>query len=412
MLGAVERTLFIRPLREREIGLTTFLRRGAEIVIADHPSSDLFGLADRQIPVASPPEAFRCGGMAQIEDRIVRFHRRFPLSAITADFDYLLPSVGRLNDRLGLRGHTEATATVCASKTLQRAALEAAGVPGPGWRSFATRAGLSAAAEDLGFPLVVKPADRSNSAAVSYVAGHGELDRAYAAAAEQSWTGEHLAEQYLDGPEVSVEAITFRGRTEVVAVTDKEIGHPPRFLKLGAEVPSQLPPDVLRRVREVSVAAVEALGITDSPTHTELRITGDGPKVVEVNARIGGLFLAQMVRAATGVNLYDAWFDVLHGRPPRLRPTKSAVAVRRCVSDGVGEVEAVRVGAQPIDFAERHLLTGCQVKPGMTLRHAEDNFDVRAVHIACAPSREEAIEAAEKFAGTLDIRLRQPQPQS
>ncbi|WP_435157397.1 ATP-grasp domain-containing protein [Amycolatopsis sacchari] len=403
------RTLFIRPLRERELGLTTFLRRGAEIVIADHPSSDLFGLADRQIPVPSPPEAFRNGGMAEIEERVVAFARRFPLTAVTADFDYLLPLVGRLNDRLGLRGHTGASGTVCASKVRQRAALDAAGVPSPGWRPFTTRAELSAAARELGFPLVVKPGDRSNSAAVRYVAREAELDGAYAAAVEQSWTGEYLVEQYLDGPEVSVEAITFRGCTEVIAVTDKEIGQPPRFLKLGAEVPSRLPSDVLDGVREVAVAAVAALGVTDSPSHTELRITAEGPKVVEVNARVGGLFLAQMVQAATGVNLYDAWFDVVHGRPPRLAPTRSAVAVRRCVSDGAGEVAAVDVGTQPVEEAERHVLTRCHVKPGAVLKPAEDNFDVRAVHVAAAPTREEAVAAAERLVGTLGIRVRELQ---
>lgn len=398
--------LYLRPLREREIGITTFARRGAEIVVADHPASELFGLGDRQIPVDSLLDAFQNGTMAAIEDRILKFNDRFPFTAITADFDYLLPTVGRLNDRLGLRGHTEATASVCADKRSQRGRLDDAGIPQPAWRSFTSQAELSTAARELGFPVVVKPADRSNSAAVCYAGTDADLDAAHAAVVDQSWTGQYLAEAYLDGPEVSVEAITFRGVTEVVAVVDKEIGHPPRFLKLGAEVPSAHPAGVLASVREVAVAAVAALGVTDAVTHTELRITRDGPKIVEVNARVGGLFLAHMVLAATGINLYGAWFDVLHDRAPDLTPTRSSVAVRRCVSTGVGEVESVRVGAQPVIDAQYHVLTRCYVRPGSVLRPIEDNFGIRAVHVACAPTRARAIAAADRLVHTLDIHLR------
>ncbi|MFD2415468.1 ATP-grasp domain-containing protein [Amycolatopsis pigmentata] len=399
----LERVLFLRPLHEREIGVLTFARRGVEIVIADHPGSELFGLGDRQIPVDTLVDAFRRGDMSAVEDRIVRFHQQFPLTGITADFDYLLPTVGRLNDRLGLRGHTARTGAVCADKRSQRAMLDKAGVPGPAWRTFTTRAGLSRAAAELGFPVVVKPADRSNSAAVVYAGSEAELDAAYQAVLDQSWTGGYLVERYLDGPEVSVEAITQAGRTSVIAVVAKEIGHPPRFLKLGAEVPAELPERLRGQVHEVAVAAVGALGISDAPTHTELRLTRDGPQVIEVNARIGGLFLAHMVLAATGINLYGAWCDVLHGRTPDLTPSRAAVAVRRCVSEGVGEVTAVVVGDEPVRLAAEHVETRCYVRPGSVLRSIEDNFGIRAVHVACAPTRAAAVAAADRLAGTLDV---------
>ncbi|MEU3526793.1 ATP-grasp domain-containing protein [Streptomyces sp. NPDC038707] len=398
------RVLVIRPSKEREAALRTLARTGAEIVVADHPDNDLSGFADVQLPLPRVPTAFRTGTVGELEDRILAFHATRPFTAVMADFDYLLPLVGRINERAGLRGHTERSGLTCSNKRLQRAALDRAGVPQPRWTVCQDTGAARDFAKSAGWPVVVKPADRAASCAVSVVRDEAALERAVGAAFAESWERDVLVEEYLDGPEFSVEAIVAGGRVTTVAVTGKGIGGRTGVLKLDAEIPAPLDGQDRAAVERVAADAVLACGLLDGPAHTEVRLTADGPRIVEVNGRIGGVFISHMVRAVTGIDLYQAWYDVLHGRTPRLDVERRGFAVRRCVSEAAGLVEAVDVGAPSAELASRHLLTRCFVHPGDRLAPIENGNEMRAAVVAFAPDRAGALAAADALAANLVIR--------
>lgn len=398
------RVLVIRPAKERESALRTLARTGAEIVVADHPDNDLSGFADVQLPLPSLPGAFRSGRVAELEARICDFHARFPLTAVMADFDYLLPLVGRLNERLGLRGHTERSGLLCSNKRLQRAALEEAGVPQPRWAPCPDTRTAQDFAKSVGWPVVVKPADRSASCAVFVVRGKSELNSAVDEALAESWGADVVIEEYLDGPEFSVEAVAAEGVVTTVAVTGKGIGGRTGVLKLDAEIPARLESDDRIAVERVAAEAVLACGLLNGPAHTEIRMTASGPRVVEVNGRIGGVFISHMVRAVTGVDLYRAWYDVLHGMSPELGAEQRGFAVRRCLSEAEGLVESVEVGTPSPEVMERHLLTRCFVHPGDRLAAIANGNEMRAAVVAFAEQREDAVAAADVLAAQLTIR--------
>jgi biotin carboxylase len=398
------RVLVLRPAKERESALRTLARTGAEIVVADHPDNDLSGFADVQLPLPSLPGAFRSGRVAELEARICDFHARFPLTAVMADFDYLLPLVGRLNERLGLRGHTERSGLLCSNKRLQRAALEEAGVPQPRWAPCPDTTTAQDFAKLVGWPVVVKPADRSASCAVFVVRGKSELNSAVDEALAESWGADVVIEEYLDGPEFSVEAVAAEGVVTTVAVTGKGIGGRTGVLKLDAEIPARLESDDRIAVERVAAEAVLACGLLNGPAHTEIRMTASGPRVVEVNGRIGGVFISHMVRAVTGVDLYRAWYDVLHGMSPELGAEQRGFAVRRCLSEAEGLVESVEVGTPSPEVMERHLLTRCFVRPGDRLAAIANGNEMRAAVVAFAEEREDAVAAADALAAQLTIR--------
>ena len=350
------------------------------------------------------PDAFRTGQVAELETRVVDFHARHPLTAVMADFDYLLPLVGRLNERLGLRGHTERSGLTCSNKRVQRAALDTAGVPQPRWAACRDAAGARDFAKSTGWPVVVKPADRAASCAVSVVHGQAELDAAVDAALAESWGADVLVEEYLDGPEFSVEAVAVDGVVTTVAVSGKGIGGRTGVLKLDVEIPAGLADGDRAAVERVAADAVLACGLLDGPAHTEVRLTAEGPRVVEVNGRIGGVFISHMVRAVTGVDLYRAWYDVLHGVAPPLDHGERGFAVRRCVSEAEGLVESVEVGHLPPEVLERHLLTRCFVHPGDRLAPIGNGNEMRAVVVAFAAKRQDAVDAADALAANLTIR--------
>ena len=105
---------------------------------------------------------------------------------------------------------------------------------------------------------------------------------------ENSRNGEIIVEEYMRGPEVSVETLAVNGKVTIVQITDKITTGQPHFVELGHSQPSSLSYEIQQQIRDITVAANEAIGIKDGPSHTEIIVTEKGPKIVELGARLGG----------------------------------------------------------------------------------------------------------------------------
>jgi biotin carboxylase len=250
---------------------------------------------------------------------------------------------------LGLPGpHPDAVAS-CRDKARTRTLLDVHRVPSAQWEPVADLTGAREAGDRIGYPLVLKPASAAGSAGVVRVNHHSELADAMAftrrATAEQGPEGSGmLAESYLDGPEVSVEIVTFRGRHHVVAVTRKELGTQPYFEETGHLVVAVDPTsDAASRI---ATAALYAVGLTHGVSHVEIRRTSTGPCVVEVNPRLAGDLIPRLVALSTGVDLVGAAAELALGRMPDLTPSRAAVAgVRFLYPSTAGRVKSLSVDA-------------------------------------------------------------------
>jgi biotin carboxylase len=159
-----------------------------------------------------------------------------------------------------------------------------------------------------------------------------------------------LVEEYLSGPEVSVECATVGGITTPLAVTRKEVGFAPYFEETGHTVSAGDP--LLPEVGPVAVQAVSALGITDGVQHVEMRLTPAGPRIIEVNSRIGGDLIGRLVHLATGLDLPRIAADIACGNVPSLAPTrKGTAAVKVLYAPATGTLTTrhlpVKPGVQP-----------------------------------------------------------------
>ncbi len=202
---------------------------------------------------------------------------------------------------LGLPSSDPDAALAARDKRRMRQRLEAAGVPGP---RVCVLEPLQGAADlhDAAFPCVVKPPMLSGSQGVIRADDEASLDTAIArvrgilARHPSSWR-EHpdfhrlLVEDYIDGPEVAVEALMHDGQLELVALFDKPddlVG--PFFEETIYVTPSRHAPAVQTQILDVTGRAARALGLVHGPVHAELRIGAAGPEVVELAGRsIGGL---------------------------------------------------------------------------------------------------------------------------
>jgi biotin carboxylase len=140
---------------------------------------------------------------------------------------------------------------------------------------------------------------------------------------------EVLVEQYLDGPEISVDAAWLDGEPTVGFVAHKQCDFPPYFEEVGHLVRADDPLLHDPQVLEVLSAAHAAVGYTTGWTHTELRLSADGPKVVEINARVGGDRIPDLARLALGVDIGRAVAAAACGRRPDFEATVNRVAAVR-----------------------------------------------------------------------------------
>ncbi|MFD6989343.1 ATP-grasp domain-containing protein [Streptomyces sp. NPDC059943] len=268
---------------------------------------------------------------------------RHTLHGVVTWSEWDLVNVARLAEHLGLRTNTPQVMRHCRDKAAQRTLFARHRVPSA--KAMATHTLLEAAlaAETVGYPVVLKPAAYAASIGVSR-AGRAEdlpgaFDFARSGAELSRESPAVLVEEYLHGPEISVECATYRGTTAAVAVTRKTLGPAPYFEEVAHSVDANDP--LLVQVGPVAASAVRALGITDGVQHVEMRLTETGPRLVEVNARIAGDLIGQLVHLATGVDLPRAAADIACGIAPSLtRTRRTAAGIRLLYPDVSGTLTA------------------------------------------------------------------------
>jgi biotin carboxylase len=261
-----------------------------------------------------------------------RVHEVLRFDGVITSCDYYLSTVAAVAAHLGLPGPDPRAVERAYRKDLTRAALRDAGVPGP---RFALAEGWSAtarAAAELGYPLVVKPVDLCGGMHVRKVADEAQLREAFLAleafpvnARNQPRVPSVLLEELLTGPEVSVETVTAAGVTHVVGVTDKSLAGEPWFVESGHMFPADLADADRAAAVDTAVAAIEALGLDDAVAHTEVKLTADGPRLIEVNPRPAGNQITELIRRVTGVDLPAVFAQLAVGEEPAVRPASTGV---------------------------------------------------------------------------------------
>lgn len=222
---------------------------------------------------------------------VARLHSVLGFDGVITSCDYYLPAVARIAGHLGLPGPgPDAVANAC-RKDATRRILAEAGLPGPRFAVHEEWADLARAAREIGYPLVAKPVDLCAGMYVRRIEHEAELAELFRTLADfpvnargQRRTPAVLLEELLDGPEVSVETVSYAGAVHVVGVTDKSVGGAPAFIETGHMFPAALPPADIEAAEQTTLGALKVLGLTDAVVaHTEIKLTSAGPRVVEVN---------------------------------------------------------------------------------------------------------------------------------
>ncbi|MFD2122941.1 ATP-grasp domain-containing protein [Streptomyces cirratus] len=241
---------------------------------------------------ATGAEVVRCdtNSVPALRTAIQERFRREEIAGITTTSDFYVPAVAGLSRWLGLPGNPQEAMAVCRDKSALRGTLRAAGVRQPRYAVVRDPSQVAGAVARTGLPCVVKPADDSGSTGVllctdeATAAAHATRILAVTTNARGMPTARTvLVEEFLDGPEYSVEMFTWDGRTECVGITAKSVTGSPYFVEHRHLFPAPLPAGTAQRITETVAAALEAAGVRLGATHTEVKLTPEGPAVVEIN---------------------------------------------------------------------------------------------------------------------------------
>jgi biotin carboxylase len=233
---------------------------------------------------------------------------------------------------LSLPGPGPAAVLRCRDKLATRSALARCGVPQPRFAAASDLGQALTAAAALGYPVVLKPRAGVASEGVVLVSDPAQLAAEFPAtrgvpAPDVPLSGAAvLVEEYLAGPEISVDSVVQGGRVLPVFVARKQTGFAPYFEETGHLVSASDPlladPALLGVLDRVHAA----LGYTDGCTHAELKLTSDGPKLIEVNGRLGGDLIPYLGLRASGIDPGLALAAVACGEAPDLSASAGAVA--------------------------------------------------------------------------------------
>ncbi|MBS2961894.1 ATP-grasp domain-containing protein [Actinocrinis puniceicyclus] len=245
--------------------------------------------------------------------------------------EVLLEATAEAASRLGLPHMSLLAARNCRDKLSTRRLLAAAGVAGVKFAHVHGQQEALRAAESIGYPVVVKPRSLAGSAGVVVMHGPDELRALYHYAAEAVFPGIEpldglVLEEFLDGPEVSVDSVVRDREVQPVNVARKRLGFEPFFEEIGHLVSRWRHEPWADELTHLVVEAHRALGVTMGVTHAEVRLTAAGPRLVELNGRLGGDFIPHLGSLATGIDLTAAAVDLALGREPDLRQQRDVCA--------------------------------------------------------------------------------------
>ena len=181
---------------------------------------------------------------------------------------------------------------------------------------------------------ILKPSRNSGSRGIAKVEKGITKDAfvgLYLRALEESRDHQVLIEQFVEGPEFSVEVIVWNGEPHVLAVTDKKTTEAPYFVELGHNQPSVFPEEIQRKLKDGAIAGIKALGLSNCAAHCELKVQNGEAYLMEIGARMGGDFIStELTHLSTGIDMVAATISVVLGLEPNLQPTeeKHGVCIR------------------------------------------------------------------------------------
>lgn len=274
---------------------------------------------------------------------VIRVAKAFqPDGIMTLATDMPMRAVAAACQELGLPGISFDTALKATDKGEMIKAFKKHNVEHPWFFIISDKNAFDSIIKEISYPCIIKPTDNAGSRGVMLCHDESELINGYSYASHESRAGGVIIEEYLQGPEFSVEVMVVDGVPHVLQITDKITTGAPHFVEMGHTQPTMQPDDVKEKIEGLARRAVLAVGINIGPAHVEMILTKQGPKMVELGARMGGdCITTHLVPLSTGIDMVAATIKLACGEPVDIVPKYNKGAAIRYFDTSVGILKRI-----------------------------------------------------------------------
>ncbi|MED3945085.1 ATP-grasp domain-containing protein [Priestia megaterium] len=320
---------------------------------------------------------------------ICDYAKRQKIDAVLSGFEFMSNLTVKVASKLNLLTHDYMKADALRNKGLMYEHFVENNVPTAKTIIVESLEQLQSIKHDINFPLIIKPADNGGSCGVFKVQDFDELINCYNLIIDNSIEFPHgfqlsqqvLLQEILDGKEFSVEIAIIDGQSQVLCITDKMTTEGTYFAELGHTLPTMESPEKQKLINEVALESIKALGLQNGVAHAELKFTQEGPKIIEVGARLPGDYIPELLELALGIDEAEVYLKAALGEPMDLIPVKNNYAAIRFIPvSNSGNFEQLVF----MDHIKDYEFTFSQyVKSGDIVAPSQDNIS-RIGHIICA----------------------------
>lgn len=348
-------------------------------------------------------------------DAILNFVRSYAgkidgVMTIASDIPHMVSVAA---EALGVPHIPLSVAETCVHKLHMKDKLSAAGVNVPPYAKVTSLDKLQAFIDRVAFPVVIKPVDNSGARGVQRLTLGMDIAAAFDYARGFAYSGQVIAEKFISGLQISTEGLFNDGEFYCTGFADRNYTRlddsRPFMVEDGGDIPTMLNDADKKKVEAEFEKAARALGINWGPAKGDMIFGDDGkPYVVEIAARLsGGNFCYDKVPWSTGVDIVDILVDMAVGNridPARFAPTRNLATSQRYFFPAAGTIKRID-GIAAVEAAPHIRKVDVWAGPGQTVAAAENHPSRVGYVIACAPTREEAVAAAEAAVARVEFRM-------
>jgi len=317
--------------------ITTAKKMGYQVIVTDY-NPDAIGMKDADIPIImSTRDVQGSVRVAKKQNEIT------PISGVLTVGTDASMTVAAVANALNLPGIKFDDAEAATNKLKMRMRFKEHNIPSPAFLPVWNLSDAKKGCKILGFPVVMKPSDNMGARGVMRIDNANQVADAFKFAKSASPSGELIIEQFMEGPELSIDAIIFNEEITITGVADRIIEYPPNFVETGHTMPSHLKIEMLEDACDVMRRGVKALGLTTGAAKGDIKVTKSGAMIGEIAARLSGGFMsAYTYPLSSGVDLMKAMIEVSTGQEPgNIEPLFNRVAIERAIICKPGIVKKI-----------------------------------------------------------------------
>lgn len=388
-------------------GIVKAKEMGLHVVVSDYnPEAPGFSYSDDKI-IASTYDVEQTVRAALEYHRTVR-----PIDGVICIASDVPLTVAAVAERLGLPGIPVESARLASDKLAMKQRLADKGIAIPWFSAVESTEHLTALVSKRGFPLIIKPVDSRGARGVLKIDNNIDLNWAFSVAKQNSATGRVMVEEFIDGPQISTEAILIGGNGYTLGFADRNYEFLNRFapfiIENGGEQPSRLVEEEKSAVAQLAIQAGKALGVETGVVKGDMVLSEQGPKVIEIATRLsGGWFSTDQIPLHTGVDFIGSAIKLALGESVNnedLIPKCSKGVAIRYFFPPSGVVESIP------DLDELKSMNGVYkvvifVKPGEILEPVTNHTKRAGCVITVGENRLEALERARKVVAAAETQF-------